>query len=104
MVELVDLFFFGRNISFAILLWILTVMFEKTIHNDSRGAILFILIAICVVIMGIQAIKRLHDINLSGWWYLVLLIPYINFIFGIYILLNSGSKGINAYGSEPNAI
>lgn len=31
-------------------------------------------------------IKRLHDVNLSGWFSLIALIPFINFLFFLFLL------------------
>jgi uncharacterized membrane protein YhaH (DUF805 family) len=43
-------------------------------------------------------IRRLHDLNKSGWLLLLLFIPLINFLMAIYILLASGTAGLNQYG------
>lgn len=44
-------------------------------------------------------IRRLHDCNLKGWWYI------LNFIFSpfVFIILCflKGTKGSNKYGEEP---
>lgn len=68
-----------------------------------EGMVIFsaILGIACGIIIAIQAIKRLHDINMSGWWYLIFLIPYINLIFGLYVLFADGTKGPNNYGPDP---
>ena len=42
--------------------------------------------------------KRLHDINLSGGWILVLFIPIIGAIFGILLFFIRGTKGKNRFG------
>ena len=47
------------------------------------------------------AIRRLHDLNRSGWFLLLTLVPIVNFIFGIYILCFRGTKGANKYGEDP---
>ena len=60
-----------------------------------------IVIFLCSVIVGIQYIKRLHDINYSGWFILVGLIPVVNIIFGFYSLFKKGTIGTNQYGKEP---
>ena len=59
-----------------------------------------ILIAVCV---GgyMLAIRRLHDLNKSGWWTLIFLIPYVNLIFSLYVWFAPGTKGVNRYGSDP---
>ena len=44
-------------------------------------------------------IRRLHDVNKSGWLLLLLFIPLINFLMALYILLASGTSGLNQYGA-----
>lgn len=43
------------------------------------------------------SIRRLHDTGRSGWWYLVILIPYIGGIW-LLILFVQGSDDENQYG------
>jgi len=45
-------------------------------------------------------IRRLHDIDKSGWWILLLLIPIVNIIFGLYILFAKGTEGVNRFGPQ----
>lgn len=47
------------------------------------------------------AVKRLHDLGRSGWWYLLTLIPLINVGFVIWIGAFKGSNGLNQYGVDP---
>lgn len=53
------------------------------------------------ITIAIQTVKRLHDINLSGWWYLIFFIPYVNLIFGLCLLIIDGNRGPNNYGPDP---
>jgi len=53
------------------------------------------------ILVAIQAIKRLHDINMSGWYWLVFLIPVANLIFGLYVIFKDGTPGPNKYGEDP---
>lgn len=46
----------------------------------------------------IFAIRRLHDLNKTGWLSLLILIPLINFLFILYLIFAPGSDGINNYG------
>lgn len=59
----------------------------------------FILIATSPLLFILVA-KRLHDINVSGWLSILLLIPYLNFLF-ILIGFVDGSIGDNKYGKDP---
>ena len=49
-------------------------------------------------------VRRLHDINRSGWWMLVALIPIIGWIIAIYWAVKEGDVGDNAYGPDPKAV
>ncbi len=46
-------------------------------------------------------IRRLHDMDKSGWFVLLSAVPGINCLFGIYLLLVKGTDGTNRYGYDP---
>jgi hypothetical protein len=46
------------------------------------------------------SIRRLHDIDASGWWALILFIPLINTVFFFILLLQRGSPGNNLFGEQ----
>lgn len=48
-------------------------------------------------------IRRLHDLDKSGWFMLLVLIPFVNIIFALYLLLAQGTVGYNKYGADPLA-
>lgn len=50
------------------------------------------------IMMGV---RRLHDLDLSGWWMLLLCVPLINLFFAIYIYFFKGTEGPNQYGDDP---
>ena len=47
------------------------------------------------------SIRRLHDLNRSGYFVLLGCIPIVNFIFEIYLLAVRGTVGANDYGEDP---
>jgi uncharacterized membrane protein YhaH (DUF805 family) len=48
------------------------------------------------------SVRRLHDINRSGWWYLITFIPVIGpIIFFFFAIIDS--KEDNQYGKNPKA-
>ncbi|MBI4093824.1 DUF805 domain-containing protein [Candidatus Kaiserbacteria bacterium] len=49
------------------------------------------------------SVRRFHDMNLSGWFSVGLLIPYVWWIFLILLLLVPGSKDKNKYGSPSDS-
>jgi len=69
---------------------------------DSGTIVFGLIISIVItVLMMIQAVKRLHDINMSGWYWLIFLIPIVNVVFGLYVLFKDGTPGYNEYGEDP---
>jgi uncharacterized membrane protein YhaH (DUF805 family) len=54
----------------------------------------YILRLSAIIFTSIQAVKRLHDVNKSGW---NLLLPFYN----IYLLVLNGTDRINDYGQCP---
>lgn len=46
-------------------------------------------------------VKRLHDLDKKGWWALILLIPLINILFGLYLVFAKGTDGSNRFGDDP---
>ena len=54
-----------------------------------------------IVISVMFAKRRLNDLNRSGWWILLLLVPLVNFILAIYLLFFPGTEGANNFGPAP---
>ncbi|MED5239318.1 MAG: DUF805 domain-containing protein [Pseudomonadota bacterium] len=48
-------------------------------------------------------VRRLNDINLSGWMSLLMLVPLANLILGLVLIFKKGSQGGNDYGAAPVA-
>jgi len=47
------------------------------------------------------AIRRLHDLDRSGWWVLLSLIPIIGWIVLIIWYCTKGTEGPNRFGADP---
>ena len=66
------------------------------------GGILPLLVWLVLLIPGIAVIvRRLHDIDKSGWWSLLLLIPLIGPIVIIVFMCMDGTSGDNRFGADP---
>lgn len=64
--------------------------------------ILYVLYALGVLIPSLAVVvRRLHDINKSGWNILWSLIPLVGGIILLVYLASNGDSGINAYGPDP---
>ena len=89
--------FFLFNIIFAFVAGIVDVYFGL--------GFLYPLYALAVLIPGLAVgIRRLHDVNKSGWWLLISLIPIIGAIWLLILLCTDSNQGENDYGPLPNAI
>ena len=89
-----------RVVLLSIPLAIINVIVEST-QNTAVMIFLIIFILMMFILITIQSIKRLHDTDMSGWYYLVSLIPIVNVILGIYLIFEDGKPGLNKYGEDP---
>ncbi|MDJ0832311.1 MAG: DUF805 domain-containing protein [Gammaproteobacteria bacterium] len=56
-----------------------------------------------IVFTVMFAKRRLNDLNRTGWWTLLFIIPLANMLLLIYLVFFPGSQGGNNYGSAPSA-
>lgn len=47
------------------------------------------------------AVRRLHDINRSGWWYLICFIPFVGSIVMLVFFCLDSTPGVNRFGASP---
>ena len=74
--------------------------------GDSFIATLFSMVSglysLAILIPGIAVtVRRLHDIDKSGWWYLIGLVPCIGSIVLLVFTCLAGTPGDNKYGPDP---
>lgn len=55
------------------------------------------------VITFFPVIKRLHDMNKSGGFALLMFFPLLNLVLGLILLFKKGTTGVNRYGDDPLA-
>ena len=71
--------------------------------------VLELLFAVAAFVLGVfqlaanimLGVRRLHDLQKSGWWMLLLLVPLVNLFFALYLLFFKGTEGPNEYGEDP---
>lgn len=83
----------------------------SSLAEDPEGAmvaamagnvVLFMLLALAMAPIGfIFTIRRLHDLDWSGWLALLMLIPLVSTILFLLLILRKGSAGDNSYGPPP---
>lgn len=62
------------------------------------------IIYIAMLVAGVAfAKRRLNDLNRSGWWMLLSIVPFVNLIFTIYVIFFPGTESDNDFGAAPAA-
>lgn len=46
-------------------------------------------------------VRRLHDSDKSGWWFLIAFVPLVGTLYFLYLLIRRGTDGPNRYGPDP---
>ncbi len=67
--------------------------------------LLYLLICLVNLIPGnALVVRRLHDIDKSGWWYWISLVPLIGGIWILILLCTEGTRGENRFGADPKSL
>ena len=70
--------------------------------SDILGAILVGVAAIGMLVVAVQiGVQRLHDLNWSGWLFLLTLIPIVGSVMNLLMLVVPGTTGANGFGPPP---
>ena len=84
------------------------IIFIEIFASEEEVVRLKILLVIWVLINFMPyltvTIRRLHDLNLSGWWILLKFIPFVGEIMLLIILAQKGDLYDNQYGSNPEKL
>lgn len=72
------------------------------------GTPLFALPLVGLLVGGVVAataisVKRLHDLNMSGWHVLGFMVPLYNIYLGLKMTFVKGTPGPNRFGADPLA-
>ena len=70
--------------------------------SDGLGGFILLVATIAFAICNYSlTVRRLHDLNFSGWLAIIMFIPYVNLIAALFIILAPGTEGSNEYGEDP---
>ena len=79
------------------------MIFENT--TDDTYIILAGISGIIILLLLIPAlavtVRRFHDINKSGWFVLLEIIPFLGWIIILVMLIEKGTEGKNRFGDYP---
>jgi uncharacterized membrane protein YhaH (DUF805 family) len=71
------------------------------ILQDKSDAISRLYSLVLIVPSIAIAVRRLHDIGKSGWWWFICFIPIVGWIWIIILLTTESNHGKNKYGPHP---
>lgn len=97
------------NMIFGIVAMIVDNVIGTTIKMDVAGqsvslgyGYIYIVYMLAVLIPGLAvAIRRLHDVNKSGWFCFISLIPLVGGIWLLVLMCSEGTRGENRFGPDP---
>jgi len=89
---------------FFMILSIPTIVVDENSTNDT-DLILLIASYVAILIIFIPSIcvsiRRLHDIDKSGWFVFISVIPFIGWVILAIMLIGKGTEGKNRFGNYP---
>ena len=78
--------------------WSMTHLSLNTL-SSMTGLGFSVIFLLYLYFLWVITIRRLHDMNRSGWFSLFFLLPILNVLLSLYLLFGSGSTGSNRYGA-----
>ena len=90
-------------IVFIMIVWTYTI--DNCTNNDLLTAVYVMGMAIFMNMLIFQyfplSVRRLHDLNESGWYVLLTFVPITKF-FILWLMFRKGTPTTNKYGEPPN--
>jgi uncharacterized membrane protein YhaH (DUF805 family) len=98
---------YGVVLSVSLIPLILLALGASLISHTAPGplSLLLVFAGEAAVLFGCVVLvrRRLNDLDKSGWLTLLMLVPLVNAVFGIWILFWPGTAGANRFGPPPSA-
>jgi uncharacterized membrane protein YhaH (DUF805 family) len=89
---------------FAILVSLAAALVDVALFLDLDIAPLRSLVGLALLLPGLAvSVRRLHDIDKSGWWLFLILIPIIGAVVLLVWFCTRGTMGSNRFGPDPLA-
>lgn len=90
--------------TFTVVSWLLAVAVSLAAGTiaDSLSMVLLLVFALALIVPSLALqVRRLHDTDKSGWWFLVALVPFIGGIVLFVLNCIEGTRGANRFGADP---
>ncbi|SHH30483.1 Uncharacterized membrane protein YhaH, DUF805 family [Chryseobacterium oranimense] len=90
------------NMIFAIAAAVLDNLLGLKFTPEIPYGFIYLIYGLATFIPGLAVmVRRLHDVDKSGWWFFIGLIPIIGSIWLLVLLATDGTPGTNQYGVNP---
>lgn len=77
-------------------------MYTGTFDEEVGLGLLSGLYALAMIVPSIAVtVRRLHDTDRSGWWYLLVFVPLIGGLVILVFMFLDGTPGSNRFGRNP---
>lgn len=87
------------QVAASVILALGLVLFQNAGFLQWLTVLVFMVVLLAFILPSITvSVRRLHDRELSGWWYLLSLVPIGNIVLFVWYLL-PGTPGDNRFGS-----
>jgi uncharacterized membrane protein YhaH (DUF805 family) len=75
-----------------------------TYHRSTGAGLLSTIFSLAILIPSISvSVRRLHDIDRTGWWVLISLVPLVGWIVLLVFHVQDSTPGPNRYGPNPKS-
>lgn len=93
--------YFWKPILFSLAVSCLLMILEMVLPVGIMAMCFKVVPVFNVIITSSFIVRRCHDLDKSGYWGLLVLVPIVNFFFLLYLLFAKGTEGWNKYGNDP---
>lgn len=100
---------YGVGMGFLLMLAMIPLVGATALMGGESGGSTISLLMTGIIYIAILAVsvmygkRRLNDLNRSGWWFLLFIVPIANLLLTIYLIFFPGTEGSNDYGPAPCA-
>ena len=85
---------YGISLIILVIAQLLIGVLFASASNGGFNVAFFMLMLPVRIFYFAQGAKRCHDVNISGWFQLIPLVP-------LYLIFGKGVQGTNKYGDDP---
>jgi uncharacterized membrane protein YhaH (DUF805 family) len=91
---------------FTILFFVFSIVFLLALNIDVKNVAAPFMF-VCILVLGTiipgfaLTARRLHDLDRSGWWIIVIVVPLLGQLTFLVWMFMRGTRGVNRFGEDP---